>query len=892
MPAPNPRRGHQANLWFWVERFRPVFGLLLWMVLAGTTWAQTTTIQGTVFDPRTTSSALPLPSVLVYVTTGTVQPLPSGVQCLTYSAPKDAISYAYTATDGTFTLDNIPQNTDYTLVIQAGKWRRQFAVSVGGSAITSLNLHMPADHTQGDIPMIAISTGSADGVECVLHDMGIADTEFTDDTGTVNPGGHIHLYLANQSSGASVTSSTPYDSALLNDQKTLNGYDMVMFPCQGSPIPQDPDALSNIVSFANAGGRVFTTHFSYVWLDPDSPYNSQFPPVAHWHTNQSYPFPGPATINTGFTDGATLAQWLQNAGASYLGQYGQVTLNTVRHDLDSVIPPTQAWLTLNDTANSNPIMQFTFNAPVGAAASAQCGRVLFNEYHVIDQSNGIVNRNTTFPAECHNTSMSPQEQMLEYALFDLSAFVQPVIIPTITVAFDPSPFPVKSNDAADQVTIKVTNTSTTTSIDPSAILTLALPAGLTATALNDPTGGWQCTVSTLRCTRTASIASSTTDSVILTVSVGAYPPGGPANTTGTITATVSSPTFSNDVVATDTVLFQQAVVIHWEAPAPVVYPTALSNSQLNATSSVSGTLTYSPSAGTILPPGHQTLNATFTPADIVNYLPANASVALTVVPATLPVNISADLTRAFIQNPVEVRVIVPSPAATATGTITLLDGATELGSSSLSDGTSSFTTSTLGVGTHAISGNYSGDSNYNAATSATLLIVIQDFALDATGATQASDTVTVYPGTTARYYLQVSPVGGTSLPAAVDLSVAGLPANAATKFSQAVIQAGSGTTAVELDVTPPSLNARNTARSPFERSLPIAFGLILLPFARRFRRTAARWTFVILAALGTLTLWTTTGCGAIAYTPKSFPLTITAKSGGLSHTTTVKLIVE
>src|ERR1035441_4559545 len=100
--------------------------ILLWMLPAvcGIAAAQTTTISGKVYDPRTTN-ALPLPNVLVYATTAPVAALPAGVQCLTYQAPTGVVSYAYTAVDGTFTLPNIPENTTYTLVIQAGKWRRQ-----------------------------------------------------------------------------------------------------------------------------------------------------------------------------------------------------------------------------------------------------------------------------------------------------------------------------------------------------------------------------------------------------------------------------------------------------------------------------------------------------------------------------------------------------------------------------------------------------------------------------------------------------------------------------------------------------------------------------------------------------------------------------------------------
>ena len=143
--------------------------------------------------------------------------------------------------------------------------------------------------------------------------------------------------------------------------------------------------------------------------------------------------------------------------------------------------------------------------------------MLFNEYHVIDLApiSGL-----TYPTECPSRPMTPQEEMLEYALSDLSAFVQPIIIPTLSIKFDPNPLIVKQNDPPHQVEIAVTNTSNNTAIDPSAVLKIALPSRLTATALTDPTGAWICNLSPLQCTRQSSIPSSTTDSVTLTVSVG------------------------------------------------------------------------------------------------------------------------------------------------------------------------------------------------------------------------------------------------------------------------------------------------------------------------------------------------------------------------------------
>ncbi len=58
-----------------------------------------------------------------------------------------------------------------------------------------------------------------------------------------------------------------------------------------------------------------------------------------------------------------------------------------------------------------------------------------------------------------------------------------------------------------------------------------------------------------------------------------------------------------------------APIIAWPTPSPLPYGTALGNQQLNATANIPGSFAYTPSAGTILNAGTQTLSATFTPAD-------------------------------------------------------------------------------------------------------------------------------------------------------------------------------------------------------------------------------------------------------------------------------------
>ena len=75
--------------------------------------------------------------------------------------------------------------------------------------------------------------------------------------------------------------------------------------------------------------------------------------------------------------------------------------------------------------------------------------------------------------------------------------------------------------------------------------------------------------------------------------------------------------------------------ITWADPADIIYGTALSATQLDATASVPGTLTYTPALGAILEAGgNQTLSVTFTPSDSTDFGGASASVMIDVDMAT------------------------------------------------------------------------------------------------------------------------------------------------------------------------------------------------------------------------------------------------------------------
>ena len=376
----------------------------------------TTSITGKVYAPNGVD---PLPNVLVYIPNATVGPFPATVGCTVGGVVPSGSPIVGTTTgiDGSFLLANVPVGNDIPVVIQTGRWRRQVKVStVTACTSNAFSTRFATTAAEGDIPRIAIATGSADSLECVLLKVGVAQSEFTSVGGT----GRINFFAGSGSPGATIDASTTSEDSLMTDRKALANYDIVMFPCQGRAYNQSTAAQNNLIDYANNGGRVYSTHFSYVWLYNDPPFSG----TANWNPNQAQLLDGIATIDTSYPNGQTLADWLQNIGATTTR--GQIALSTLRHDQSGIVsPPSQSVLTLN--ATGNPVMQFTFQTPIGTPANAQCGKVLFNEYHVENPS--VTPTGKLFPAECPNGAMTPQEKLLEFSLFDLSGNS---VIPTLT----------------------------------------------------------------------------------------------------------------------------------------------------------------------------------------------------------------------------------------------------------------------------------------------------------------------------------------------------------------------------------------------------------------------------------------------------------------------------
>jgi hypothetical protein len=293
-----------------------------------------------------------------------------------------------------------------------------------------------------------------------------------------------------------------------------------------------------------------------------------------------------------------------------------------------------------------------------------------------------------------------------------------------------------------------------------------------------------------------------------------------------------------------------------------------------------------------------------------NYVIAFVSGTLTVTKTTLGQNgvaniaLTSSLNPSLYGNSVIFTASVPAPA---TGTVVFYDGNTALGTGTIANGIATLTTSTLAVGTHPVTAVYSGDADYNSATSAMYgqIVTAQAAVLDFTLTLTSAQSQTVLPGASAPYTVRVAPTN-TNYPGTVTFSATGLPAGATVSFSPATVAANGGVTAVQVSVQTASQVAADTTGKLGKNAFSVAFGLLLLPFAgsrrlRRNGRAAGRYVFLMLVLLGGIVATTgLTGCGItgvkgngfFGQAPQTYNITITATSGTIRHSVNVTLNVE
>jgi hypothetical protein len=400
-----------------------------------------TTVSGTVYDP---AGKNPLYGVVVYVPSVPPGALPAGTGCYTcQSLYQSGMPIAYAVTDayGKFSLDGVPDGTNIPLVVQVGKWRMQYtmptvtqcvdnpATAAAAKIAAPAVLRLPRNRSEGDIPNIAIATGGADSLECLLSRIGVDKAEYGAGAGGA---GRIHIFKGDQ--GSDTTPAAPVASAALwASQAALMPFDITLLTCEG----HETTAMNQqaLYAYAQAGGRVFASHFHYAWLD-SGPFGAQN--LAKWETGtQSYNTDPNAEIETtlpngaAFPRGVAMKTWLGNVGAL---TNGELHIVQARHNavVSAANTPSTPWI-VTDTSAKPPseTEYFSFDTPFGTAAGEQCGRVVYSDLHVGAASGDYggytdnIPGNAVVPSGCADNALSPQEKALEFMLFDLSGCITP-----------------------------------------------------------------------------------------------------------------------------------------------------------------------------------------------------------------------------------------------------------------------------------------------------------------------------------------------------------------------------------------------------------------------------------------------------------------------------------
>jgi hypothetical protein len=416
-----------------------------------------TTVSGTIYDP---AGKVPLYNIAVYIPNADLAPIADGPSCdpcdpATGTSLLSGSPLTFTKTDnaGKFKLGadvdrgDVPSGSNVPMVIQVGKWRRQVTLPnvtpCQDNPITDVNLlRLPRSQDEGHIPRMAITTGELDALECLLRKVGIADSEFTPESGSgrVNlyaGGGGAKAYDASVNGGAAYTPIHPSGGGAdwWDSVDNLKQYDIILHACEGSQgsfsgtqqpaSKKSQQAREALQAYADLGGRVFASHWHVYWFEQGT---TLFKSIAKFTHRDGLANPYTAAIDSART---ALTDWMMNVGGSTTR--GQVVLkqNANQTTVDSVAGGniSQRWIYAADRT-PQMVIYLQANTPVPAnasAASGQCGKVVMSDLHVSSGSTGSDQPAKPFPTGCVTTELSPQEKVLEFMLFDIASCVAPII---------------------------------------------------------------------------------------------------------------------------------------------------------------------------------------------------------------------------------------------------------------------------------------------------------------------------------------------------------------------------------------------------------------------------------------------------------------------------------
>ena len=439
-----------------------------------------TVITGRVLDP---AGVNPLWGVTVFIRDPSIG-LPdldaSGLQCGCGDIyPSDVLGYARTDENGVFSITSAPYGSGISIVVQIGKWRKEYdGFNITRCATNQVpDLALPKDSNEGNLPNIAISTGGADSLECLPYRMGVSASEYVAGDAA---GGHIHIFHGYNGANTAAPAPDSYQ-ALWDSTADLEKHDVVLLSCEGhettgggsSNMGGGGSGMTNayqqsLMDYANAGGRVFASHYHYAWFrKPQGAQTSvafAAANIASWQgsnnaaedidDSKAFDTQIDTTLASGaaFAEGTSMATWLGNVKALTNGllpvQYARINVTALMQ------PPSVEWIHLASSVVSsdvkaqattfvpNATQYFSVDTPIGASGESVCGRVVYSDLHVSGgpgagvgnfpgdyghQGGQGMQAGGTVPSGCAQHALSPQELALEFMLFDLSSCLQPTM---------------------------------------------------------------------------------------------------------------------------------------------------------------------------------------------------------------------------------------------------------------------------------------------------------------------------------------------------------------------------------------------------------------------------------------------------------------------------------
>jgi hypothetical protein len=284
------------------------------------------------------------------------------------------------------------------------------------------------------MPQIAITTGDADALDCLVRKMGVDDKEITTD----GQGGKVHLYNGNGAKQFATTftgGTGNFNNAttLWGNSDKLAGYDIVLFSCEGGQNPgtKPQTALQAVHDYAGRGGRVFLSHWHNIWVGGDR--NDANHSLADWKSIATFNFGAgqppqgstqPTLVDETSTKGKPFATWLLNVGASTVRD--QLPIGDARYTCSSVtagkaeqwvyVDPGQPLLT-----GVTGVQDMLFTTPQDQPPEDRCGKVVFSDMHVSAGSSS--KSGTPYPGGCSTQPLTAQEKALAFIFFDIASCV-------------------------------------------------------------------------------------------------------------------------------------------------------------------------------------------------------------------------------------------------------------------------------------------------------------------------------------------------------------------------------------------------------------------------------------------------------------------------------------